>query len=161
MIVRDATEADLPAILAIYNRVIATSTAVYTEAPSTIEDRQAWLSARRAANLPVIASITDRVCGFASFGDFRPWPGYAWSVEHSVYVDEAARGCGVGSALLQRLIDEARSRNKHVMVGGIGAENRASLALHAKFGFVEAGRLREIGRKFGSWLDLVFVQRMV
>lgn len=161
MIIREATEADLPAVLAIYNRVIATSTAVYTEIPATLEDRQAWLSARRAGGLPVVVAVADRVCGYASFGDFRPWPGYTQSVEHSLYVDEGSRGCGVGSALLQRLIDEARARDKHVMIAGIDAENRASLALHAKFGFTEAGRLHEVAQKFGNWLDLVLLQRMI
>ena len=161
MIIREATEGDLPAVLAILNHVIATSTSVYTETPSTLEDRQAWLTSRRARNFPALVAVADRVRGFASFGDFRPWPGYAQSVEHSVYVDEASRGRGIGSALLQRLIEEARARDMHVMIGGIDAENRASLALHAKFGFTEVGRLREVARKFDSWLDLVFVQRMI
>jgi len=161
MLIRDATEADLPGILAIYNQVIATSTAVYTEAPSTLADRQAWFAARRAGNFPVVVAVENSVLGFASFGDFRPWPGYALSVEHSAYVALDARGRGIGAALVQRLIDEARARGKHVMIGAIDAGNAASMALHARLGFAEAGRLREVARKFGHWLDLVFVQRML
>lgn len=161
MLIRDATEADLPGILAIYNQVIATSTAVYTETPSTLEDRQTWFAARRAANFPVVVAEHDGVLGFASFGDFRPWPGYALSVEHSVYVGDAARGRGVGTALLRRLIEHARARGKHVMIGGIDAANAASIALHRKLGFTEAGVLREVARKFGGWLDLLFMQQML
>jgi phosphinothricin acetyltransferase len=161
MLIRDATEADLPAILEIYNHVIATSNAVYTETPSTLEDRQAWLAARRAGNFPVLVADDGGVLGFASFGDFRPWPGFALTVEHSVHVHDTARGRGVGTALMQCLIPEAQARGKHVMIGGIDAANAASIALHRKLGFTEAGVLREVGRKFGAWLDLLFMQRML
>jgi L-amino acid N-acyltransferase YncA len=161
VLIRDATEADLPGILAIYNHVIATSSAVYTETPATLDDRKAWFAARRAAGYPVRIAMENSLLGFASFGDFRPWPGYALSVEHSVFVHEAARGRGVGAALVQRLIDDAGALGKHVMIGGIDAGNAASIALHRKLGFTEAGRLREVARKFGNWLDLVFMQRML
>jgi phosphinothricin acetyltransferase len=161
MLIRDATEDDLPAILAIYNHVIAHTTAVYTETPAPLEDRQAWFKARRAGGFPVLVADDAGVIGFASFGDFRPWPGYARSVEHSVHVAEAARGRGVGNALVRRLIDEAQARNKHVMIGGVDASNKASIVLHRKLGFVEAGVLREVAQKFGRWLDLLFMQRML
>ena len=161
MLIRDVTEDDLPAILAIYNHVIANTTAVYTETPAPLSDREAWFKARRAGNFPVLVADDGGVIGFASFGDFRPWPGYARSVEHSVHVREDARGRGVGSALVGRLIEEARARHKHVMVGGIDAANEASIALHRKLGFVEAGTLREVAQKFGRWLDLLFMQRML
>lgn len=161
MLIRNATESDLPGILAIYNHVIATSNAVYTETPATLEDRQAWFAARRVANYPVRVAVEETLLGFASFGDFRPWQGYALSVEHSVFVHQDARGRGVGSALVQRLIDAANALGKHAIIGGIDAENAASIALHAKLGFVEAGRLHEVARKFGNWLDLVFMQRML
>jgi phosphinothricin acetyltransferase len=161
MLIRDGTEGDLPGILAIYNHVIAHTTAVYTETPAPLADRQAWFAARRAGSFPVLVADDGGAIGFASFGDFRPWPGYARSVEHSVHVAEAARGRGVGSALVRRLIDEARARDKHVMVGGIDAANAASIALHRKLGFVEAGVLREVAQKFGHWLDLLFMQKML
>jgi L-amino acid N-acyltransferase YncA len=157
----DATEVDLPGILTIYNQVIATSNAVYTETPATLEDRLSWFAARRASNYPVLVAVENTVLGFASFGDFRPWPGYALSVEHSVHVRQDARGRGVGTALMRRLIDDARTLGKHVMIGGIDGENAASIALHTRLGFTEAGRLREVARKFGHWLDLVFMQRVL
>src|ERR1700751_1460384 len=124
MLIRDAREKDLPGILAIYNHVIAHTRAVYTETPAPLSDREAWFKARRAAGLPVLVADNAGVLGFASFGDFRPWPGYARSVEHSVHVVEPARGHGVGSALVRRLIEEARARDKHVMIGGIDAANK-------------------------------------
>ncbi len=161
MQIRDAAEDDLPGILAIYNHVIATSNAVYTETAATLDDRRAWLAARRAANFPVLVADDAGIMGFASFGDFRPWPGYARTVEHSVYVHDAAHRRGVGTALVRCLIDEARRRGKHVMIGGIDATNLASIRLHCKLGFTEAGTLREVARKFDRWLDLVLMQRML
>src|SRR4051794_12489107 len=131
MQIREATEDDLPDILAIYNHVIATSNAVYTETPATLEDRRAWFTARRASNFPVIVADDAGIVGFASFGDFRPWPGYALTVEHSVYVHEAEHRRGVGTALVQSLILEAQRRGKHVMIGGIDATNVASTACTA------------------------------
>jgi phosphinothricin acetyltransferase len=161
MQIRDATEDDLPAILAIYNRVIATSNAVYTETAATLDDRRAWLAARRADNFPVLVADDAGIMGFASFGDFRPWPGYALTVEHSVYVHEAAHRRGIGTALVRGLIAEAQRRSKHVMIGGVDATNVASIGMHRKLGFTEAGALREVARKFGRWLDLVLMQRML
>jgi L-amino acid N-acyltransferase YncA len=161
MLIRDATEADLPGILEIYNHVIATSNAVYTETPSTLEDRQAWFAVRRATNFPVLVADDRGVLGFASFGDFRPWPGYALSVEHSVHVSAMARGRGIGTALVQRLIEEAQTRGKHVMIAGVDATNAASIALHRKLEFTEVGVLREVARKFSTWLDLLLMQRML
>jgi L-amino acid N-acyltransferase YncA len=160
-LIRDAREDDLAGILAIYNHVIAHTTAVYTETPAPLADRDAWFKARRAGGLPVLVADDGGVIGFASFGDFRPWPGYARTVEHSVHVAEAARGRGIGSALVRRLVEEARARNKHVMIGGIDAGNVASIALHRRLGFTEAGILREVAQKFGRWLDLLFMQRML
>lgn len=161
MVIRDASSGDLAGILRIYNHVIATSTAVYTETPATLEDRQAWLTARRASNFPVLVAEEGHVVGFASFGEFRPWPGYAQTVEHSVYVHDAARGRGIGTALVRSLIQNAQACGKHVMVGGIDAANAPSMALHRKLGFAEVGVLREVACKFGRRLDLVLMQRIL
>jgi len=159
-IFRPATRDDLPAILAIHNDVIATSTAIYTEEPSTLEERTGWFEARTGQGFPVVCAVeADEVAGFASFGPFRPWPcGYAATVEHSVHVRADRRGRGIGSALVRALLPLARDLGKHVMIGAIDAENEPSLRLHEKLGFARVGHLPEVGRKFDRWLDLVFVQ---
>jgi L-amino acid N-acyltransferase len=162
-LIRAATHADLQGILAIYNDVIKTSTAVYSLAPASLEDRRAWFEARRAAGYPVL--VADRggeVLGFSSFGEFRgAWPGYRFSVEHSVHVHCQARGRGIGSQLVQALIRPAADMGKHMMIGGIDAANVGSLRMHEKLGFDRVGHFREVGHKFGRWLDLVFMQRFI
>jgi phosphinothricin acetyltransferase len=160
--VRDAGEADLPAIVAIYNDVIATSTAVYRDTPSTAADRHEWWTTRVGQGYPVLVAIDDSgVIGFASFGDFRAWPGYRFTVEHSVHVRSDRRGQGVGSALMAPLIARASVLGKHVMLGGVDAGNDASLRFHERLGFERAAHFREVGFKFGRWLDLVFLQRFI
>ena len=160
--IRDAAVEDLPGILAIYNDVIATSTAVYREDPATLEDRRQWFTARREQSYPIlVASDGSALLGFASYGDFRSWPGYRFSVEHSVHVRADQRGRGVGTLLMEALIQRAVDQGKHVMVGGVDADNEPSLRFHERLGFVRAARLREVGFKFGRWLDLVFVQRVL
>ena len=159
-IIRDATEADLPAILAITNQAIAETTAVWNNTPATLAARAAWMRERQGRGLPVlVATDGAEVLGFASFGDFRPFEGYAATVEHSIYVATTAQRRGVGAALLTALVERAEALGKHVIVGGIEAGNTASIALHARAGFVETARMPEVGRKFGRWLDLVFMQK--
>ena len=161
--IRDATDADLPRILDITNEAIANTTAVWSLTPATLATRAAWLAERRAKNFPVLAAIDDdgALLGFASFGDFRPWEGYLHTVEHSVYVDTSARRRGIGIALIEALIPRAQALGKHVMIAGIEAGNQISIDLHAKLGFIETGRLLQVGRKFDRWLDLVFMQRVL
>jgi len=157
--IRDAIESDLPAIVAITNEAIANTTAVWNSTPATLEARTAWMRDRQARGFPVlVATDGGKVVGFASFGDFRPFEGYLHTVEHSIYVAPEAQGRGVGKALLAALVGRARALGKHVIVGGIEAGNTASIALHTRAGFVETGRLPEVGQKFGRWLDLVFMQ---
>ena len=160
--VRDAIESDLPAVLAIYNDVVATTTSVYRDDPATLDDRMAWWRDRVAQRLPVLVAVAgDQVVGFASFGDFRAWPGYRFTVEHSVHVRADLRGRGVGHALMVPLLDRARAMGKHVMVAGVDADNAGSIRFHERLGFERAGHLREVGFKFGRRLDLVFLQRML
>jgi L-amino acid N-acyltransferase len=161
-LIRDARPEDLPDMTGILNELIARTTAVWTLTPTTLAARSAWLAERRSQDFPVLAAEGEgRLLGFASFGHFRPWEGYAGTVEHSVYVDAPARGRGIGRALLAALVVRAEARGLHAMVGGIEAGNAASLALHAALGFREVGRLPEVGRKFDRWLDLVFVERLL
>ncbi len=154
--------ADLPAILGIVNDAILNTTAMWTLTPTTLEQRRAWLEERQGAGLPVIVAVEgDAVLGFASFGPFRPWEGYAATAEHSVYVDTDARGRGTGRHLMEALIRRAEQAGMHVMVGGIEAENAASIALHERLGFERVGLMPEVGRKFGRWLDLLLMQRVL
>ncbi len=161
--IRDAAPEDLPGILSIYNDVLATSTAVYNETPDTLAGREAWWRARRAAGYPVLVAreIDGAVAGFGSFGDFRAWPGYRYTVEHTVHVRADCRGQGMGAALVLALVEQATRLGKHAMVGGIDAENAGSIRLHERLGFERVAHLRQVGCKFGRWLDLVFVERLL
>lgn len=162
MHLRPATEADLPALLEIYNDIILHTTAVYDYEPHTLEMRQAWYQAKVAANLPVIvAEDGGRPVGFSSYGPFRAWAAYQYTVENSIYVAQDQRGKGIGKALLPPLIAAAKGQGLHAMVASIDATNAASLNLHAAFGFTEVARFREVGFKFGGWLDLVFLELLL
>jgi len=158
VLIDDASERDLAAIVAIVNEVIAASTAIFSETPVTLEQQRGWLAERRAKGFPVlVAREGEAVVAFAGYGEFHPWPGYSTTVEHTVHVAAPWRRRGLGRALLGRLIDEARASGLHVMVGGIDAANAASLALHEQLGFSEVGRMPEIARKFDRWVDLVLL----
>jgi len=163
MQLRDASAGDLPGILAIYNEIIATSTAVYSLVPTTLEERRDWFDARIAGGYPVLVAVRDaRVIGFSSFGEWRgAWTGYRYTVEHTVHVHVGARGAGVGRQLLEALFPRALALHKHVMIGGIDADNQASIRFHERLGFVPVAHFREVGHKFGRWLDLVFVQKLL
>ena len=157
--IRDATAADAGAICAIYNLAVRETTAIWNEIEVDAANRAAWLAERQRAGFPVlVAERGGVVVGYATYGPFRPHDGYRFSVENSVYVAEAARGGGVGRALMAALIERARKAGLHAMVAGIEAENAGSIRLHAALGFVEAGRLPQVGTKFGRWLDLLFMQ---
>jgi L-amino acid N-acyltransferase len=159
--VAEAGEADLPAILAVYNDAIANTTAVYTDTLATLADRTAWLADRTASDLPVLVARDGGGAfgGFASYGPFRPWPGYAATVEHSVYVAPEARRQGIGRLLVTALLAHARAQDLHVVIGGIDAANEASLGLHRELGFTPAAHLHQVARKFGAWVDLVLVEK--
>jgi phosphinothricin acetyltransferase len=148
------------AILTIMNEAIVRSTALWEYRPRSPATLQAWFAAKQAGRWPVLAALSqdDEVVGFASYGPFRAWEAYQYAVEHSVYVRDDVRGQGIGEALLRALIDRAERQQLHVLVGAIDAGNAASIALHRKLGFVHAGTLRQVGFKFGRWLDLAFYQ---
>jgi phosphinothricin acetyltransferase len=162
MDIRDATEIDLTPMLAIYNDVVATSTAIYRDDPMPLDEYRAWWQARVAQGYPVLIAVDDaQPIAVASFGDFRAWPGYRFTVEHSVHVRADRRGHGVGTTLVRALMARARELGKHVMIAGVDADNAASLRLHARLGFERVAHFREVGFKFGRRLDLVFLQRML
>jgi phosphinothricin acetyltransferase len=157
----DADEAHLSGIQAIFNQAVRETFSIWSETETTLEQRRRWLHARRDAGFPVVVAINpDRpedVLGYGSFGVFRDFPGYVKTVEHSVYVAPHAQRRGVGSAILTRLIAEARARNLKAMVGGVDSANAASIALHEAQGFERQGCLKGVGVKFGRSLDLVFM----
>jgi L-amino acid N-acyltransferase len=157
--IRDAVEADFDQITAIYNEVLTTSTAIYSDRPATREERLAWWRSRREQGYPVlVAEDASAVAGFATFGDFRSWPGYRFTVECTVHIHSSSRGQGVGTKLLNELIHRAEACGKHTMIAGVDSENQASLRFFQRFGFERAAHLREVGFKFDRFLDLIFLQ---
>lgn len=162
LIIRDAREDDLPGIRAITNEAILNTTAIWDTEPVSLIDRRTWWSGRVREGFPVlVAEEGGPILAFGSYAGFRPRVGFRHTVEHSVYVSPEAQGRGVGRAMLAALIARAEQAGLHVMIGGIEAGNAASIALHAKAGFTEAGVLRETGWKFGRWLDLLYMQKML
>jgi phosphinothricin acetyltransferase len=163
MLIRDAARDDLQQILAIYNDVVATSTAIYADRPATLEDRAQWFEGRKARGYPVLVAVeAERVLGFSSFGDWRgAWSAYRHTVEHSVHVAAENRGGGIGGRLVEALFPLAVSMNMHVMIGAIDAANNGSLRFHERLGFQPVAHFKEVGHKFGRWLDLVFMQRFL
>lgn len=162
--IRPADEArDSGAILAIFNHEIVHSTALYEEEPRTTATMATWFASKAAGQWPVLVAedTTGRLLGFASYGPFRAYPSFRHTVEHSVYVSPGARRQGVATVLLQALLAQASREALHTMIGAIDAENHASLALHAALGFATVGHLHQTGHKFGRWLDLILVQKMV
>ncbi|HEX6565165.1 MAG TPA: GNAT family N-acetyltransferase [Chthoniobacterales bacterium] len=160
--IRPAENDDLEAILAIYNDAIVNTTAVYDYQPRTADAQRQWFETKKAQRLPVLVAVEiATIIGFGSFGPFRPWPAYQYTVENSLYVDSAFRRKGAGKALLASLVTAARTAGYHAMVAGIDATNEASLALHRKVGFEPVAHFREVGWKFERWLDLVFMEKML
>lgn len=158
--IREAIDADLPAITALLNHSIATSTASWALTPKTEAEMAGWLEARRRNGFAaLVAEREGRFLGHGAYATFRATEGYARTVEHSVYVRPEAQGQGVGGALIEALAARAAAAGFHAMIGCIGSENAGSLRLHARLGFREVGRLPEIGRKFDRWLDLVLMIR--
>jgi phosphinothricin acetyltransferase len=157
-----ATQAHIPEILKIVNYNILNSTAVYDYAPKTLADMEAWFQDKMDHNWPVIVAVeNDLVLGYGTYGTFRFKEGYKYTVEHSVYVSNEHTGKGTGKLLLAELIRLAKEQGYHTMIGGIDADNKGSIAFHAKFGFKEAGLLKEVGYKFDKWLDVQFMQLLL
>jgi phosphinothricin acetyltransferase len=161
--IRDADDGDVPAISDLNNALIATTTVAWTEEPETLEHRRAWFATQQARGHPVmVVEVEGTVVGFASYDDFRDskkWPGYRFTVEHSIHVAVSHAGRGIGRALLEALVARAAASGAHTMIAAIDAENTGSITFHEHLGFTEVGRLPQTGFKFGRWLDLVLLQR--
>jgi phosphinothricin acetyltransferase len=163
MHIRDAGPGDVPAITELLNAPIDTTTTIYRSEPFALADREDWFADQVAHGRPVLVAVDDGdIVGFASYGAFRDnerLPGFRFTVEHTVHVGEAAWGSGVGRRLMDELIARAVSAGVHVMVGAVDAANAGSVRFHERVGFVEQGRLREVGWKHDQWLDLVLMVR--
>jgi L-amino acid N-acyltransferase len=162
-IVRCNFERHAEAILEIFNDAILHSTALYDYEPRTVQNMVAWFDAKRAGSFPVIGIEDSKgiLLGFGSYGIFRAWPAYKYTVEHSVYVHKDHRGRGLGRTVIQELMAAARENDVHAMIGGIDAANAGSIALHEQLGFKHVGTLAQVGFKFGGWLDLAFYQLLL
>jgi L-amino acid N-acyltransferase YncA len=160
--VRHATENDLPQILDIYNDIIVNTTAVYYYEPHTLEMRRQWFAERREQGFPIfVAEEEGVILGMSSIGPFRLPTAYQFSVENTVHVAARARGKGVGKLLMPPIIEAAKALNKHVIIAGIDATNEVSLHLHKSFGFEEVAHFKQVGFKFGRWLDLKFLELII
>ncbi|WP_286978939.1 GNAT family N-acetyltransferase [Pseudomonas sp.] len=160
ILINDASEADAPHILAIYNDAVRNTTAIWNETEVDLDNRLAWLNDRKRAGFPVLVAhdANGRLVGYATYGTWRSIEGFRHTVEHSVYVCGDQRGLGIGAQLMEALIERARADKLHVMVAAVESENRASIRLHKRLGFEVTGVMPQVGRKFDRWLDLTFLQ---
>jgi L-amino acid N-acyltransferase len=162
-IVPAAADSHAAAVREIFNDAIERTTALYDYQPRSATTVLQWFGAKARDGYPVLAAVDGEgvVLGFASYGSFRAWPAYKYSIEHSLYVHRDCRRRGVGRQLLLQLVEQASRQGFRTMIGGIDAENQASIALHEAQGFVHAGTIRDAGYKFGRWLDLAFYQKVL
>ncbi len=161
-IIRDATEADLSAIMGIYNDAVANTTAIWNETQVDLANREEWFRMRVARGFPVlVAQVGKEIAGYASYGDWRAFEGFRHTAEHSVYIHPDYRGAGLGRKLMQALVENASLRGIHVMIACVEAGNTASIRLHEGLGFRNVGTFSEVGTKFGRWLDLTCLELQV
>ncbi len=161
--IRPAETADIPAILEMYNDAVLHSTASWDYEPNTLEQRTRWFEQHQAQGLPILVAVdaAGRVVGWGSLSKFREKIGYQYTVEHSVYVASDQRRKGIGRLIVMTLVEAACHLGKRVVIGGIDADNEASLRLHQSLGFEQVACFKQVGYKFGRWLDLIFVQRVL
>ncbi len=164
-VVRDARPEDVYVITDLHNALIPTTTITWTEDLETYEHRAEWFVRQQREGWPVlVADDAGTVVGFTTYEPFRgegKWPGYRSTAELSIHVRESHWGRGVGRALVEVLVERARSAGIHVLIGAIDAENEPSLRFHERLGFIEVARMPQTGQKLGRWLDLVLMQRIL
>jgi phosphinothricin acetyltransferase len=159
--IRLAGSGDLAAINDIYNYYVRHSTCTYQEAPERIEGRRAWFEGHGPAHPITVAELDGQVVGWGALSPFHARSAYRLTVENSVYVDHARHRLGIGGHLLADLIGRARDIGHRTIIAGIDSTQTASRALHVKHGFVQVGHLKDVGYKFGQWLDVVYMQLML
>lgn len=162
MILRPATVADCAAILDIWNPVIRDTLVTFNSAEKSVAELEAVLAEKARADLPFfVAEVEGKVVGFATYGQFRGGVGYAHTMEHTVILSDGAWGRGIGRALMAEIEAHAARRGVHSMFAGVSAANEAGVGFHAAVGYLEVARLSEVGFKFGRWLDLVLMQKIL
>lgn len=161
--IRPAQRSDCPAILDIYNEAVLTTTASYDYEPRSLEHRLQWFDARQRDRYPIFVAIdaSDRVVGWSALNPFHDRPGYRFTCENSIYIDSHSRGQGIGKLLLAPLIEAAGQRGLHAIIACIDASNPVSIRLHAGFGFETVGHFKRVGYKFGRWLDVVYMEKLL
>ncbi len=160
-VIRPATARDLDAIHAIYNYYVQHSTCTYQTEPESSEDRRVWFDCHGPEHPVVVAESAGEILGWGSLSPFQRRAAYRHTVENSVYVRHDAQRRGIGSNVLNHLIERAKQIGHHTILAGIDAEQTASVTLHAKHQFVQVAHLRQVGFKFGRWLDVLYMQRML
>lgn len=157
--IRGASEKDLKGILEIYNDAILNTTAIYAYKIQTLEEKKQWYEKKKQEGYPLLVfEENDKVVGFATFGPFRDYPAYKYTIEHSIYVHKDYRNHGIATKLMKEIIKIARGREYATVVAGIDASNEVSIKMHEKIGFKYSGTVTKAGFKFGKWLDLDFYQ---
>lgn len=162
MIIRRAERNDVPAMCEIFNEVLRNSNSIYREEEVSLEERYSWFDEKISHGFPIFGAYDgEKLIAYAGYGSWRAAQGYRKTVELTIYVDSAYRGSGVGSKLMQTVIDQAKNDGLHVMIGAIDSKNIDSINFHKKFGFVETARMPEVALKHGQWLDLIFMQKQL
>jgi len=161
MEIRIAQIGDAESIREIYNNEVTSGTATFDLTPRTLEEQRKWLTERSGAHVVVVAEFEGQVIGFGSLSRYQKRPAYSTTVEDSVYVSPDNQGQGIGLSILEALIAKASEHGFHTVIARISGESKGSIKTHAKAGFEEVGREKETGRKFGRWLDVVVMQRLV
>ncbi len=159
--IRTAMAADLVAINDIYNHYVLNSTCTYQEEPESIDARRQWFHSHGDAHPVIVALMGDEVIGWGSLSAYHSRSAYRYTVENSVYVHPQRQRRGAGALLLQELLNRATSIGHRVIIAGIDAEQPGSIALHAQHGFVEIGRMQQVGYKFGRWLDVIYMELVI
>lgn len=159
VLIRPAKKDDLPQILEILNHEILNGTSVYDYEIKSLAFINNWFDEKLTHQFPLlVAVLNNEIMGYATYGLFRPREGYKFSIEHSVYLSKSSQGKGLGSLLMMELIDIAVAQNFHRMLAVVDAANEGSCDFHKKLGFIEIGRMNEVGYKFDRWLDVVILQ---
>ena len=156
--IRPATESDLVAINDIYNHYVLHSTCTYQEEPEPLDARRQWFRHHGEKHPVIVATADERVVGWGSLSAYHARSAYRHTVENSIYVDHRHHGQGIGSLLLQELIVHAQAQGHRVIIAGIDGEQTTSVALHTKFGFEKVGHFKQVGFKFGRWLDVIYME---